>query len=420
MSRMNEIYGAFSVDRPIFKSESTLVFDSISIESHSRDLSRSDDHEFQVQENIRSLFGKTGRRLSQIGGHPDFTHLETTGSQEKGYVVSLFVDIKGSTKLGLVYSPEQVFWIKNQIIKCAMETILAFDGHVHRIMGDAVLAFFRGNQTTPRDSAINAINCGTYLVEFMRSVVSPKMKEFGVQDDVGIRVGVDYGPHEKVIWGMYGYAGLSEVTATSYHVDVAAKLQQRASKNRVMIGQELAELLDLHEDIIECKITAGDEDKYVKPNYTDISGKPKNYRQFVIKHNSYFEMLPKPEDTALPISITSIEINGQEEAELFKCARCAGRQIHIKFSASFSIPGWNHSEIKVRFRVENHGKQAATATDYANHSTEVKATRNENGRYSASNIEPTAYVGLHYMFVSVIDADGKVIHKEQKFPVYIG
>lgn len=419
MSRMNEIYGSFSLEQPVFKSDRTLLIESISLDSISAAIS-ADEHEFKVQENIRSLFGKKGHRLALIGGHPDFEHLEATGAQENGYVVSLFVDIKGSTKLGLVYSPEQVFWIKNQIIKCALETILAFDGHVHRIMGDAVLAFFRGSQTSPRDSAINAINCGTYLVEFMRSVVTPKMKDFGVQDDVGIRVGVDYGPHEKVIWGMYGYAGLSEVTATSYHVDVAAKLQQRASKNRVMIGQELAELLDLHEDVIESKITAGEEDRYVKPNYTDKFGKQVNYRQFVIRHDHYFNMLPKPEDKNLPIAITSTEINNLQHEPLFKCARCAETKKQIKFNANFSLPGWRHNEIKVRFRVENHGKQAAAEADYANHSTEVPAIRNTDGTYSASNIEPTAFVGLHYMFVSVIDAEGRVIYKEQKFPVFIG
>ena len=41
----------------------------------------------------------------------------------------------------------------------------------------------------------------------------------------GIRIGIDYGPKEKVYWSSYGYLNMSEVTATSFYVDVASKLQ---------------------------------------------------------------------------------------------------------------------------------------------------------------------------------------------------
>ncbi|MNH08763.1 Adenylate and Guanylate cyclase catalytic domain protein [compost metagenome] len=128
------------------------------------------------------------------------------------------MDIKGSTKLGLIYSPEEVFFIKNSIIRCAIETIRAFDGHVHRIMGDAVLAFFRSDGESARNAAIDALNCGCYLVEFMRQHVAPKLRENDV-GDVGIRVGIDYGQHDDVLWGMYGFQGSSEVTATSLLTD---------------------------------------------------------------------------------------------------------------------------------------------------------------------------------------------------------
>ncbi|MEQ9727948.1 adenylate/guanylate cyclase domain-containing protein [Pseudomonas sp. WHRI 8822A] len=420
---MNEIYGGFSLSQPVlrgFAQDSKTYGLSESMESAKVQVFKdnSDDSDFKIQNNIRALFGKIGHKPAAIGGHPDFAHLENNGRQEKGYVVSLFVDIKGSTKLGVVYNPEEVFWIKNQIIKCAIETVLAFDGHVHRIMGDAVLAFFRGNDISPRDSAINAINCGTYLVEFMRSVVSPRMKDFGVQDEIGIRVGVDYGPHESVLWAMYGYAGSSEVTATSYHVDVAAKLQQQANKNRVMVGQALVDLLDLHDDFIGVKESGGQLVKYVTPNYTNKDGRPRNYKQFVIRHEKYFDVLPKPEDRESPIAITSFVV--EDDVALHKCSRSVGVSKHIKFMAEFQIPGWGEADVKVRFRVENHGAQAAVTEGFSNHSTEVPAVKGTDGRYRASNIEPTAYVGLHYMYVSVIDAEGKVFYAEQNFPVYIG
>ncbi|MFP3354351.1 adenylate/guanylate cyclase domain-containing protein, partial [Pseudoalteromonas sp. SIMBA_153] len=83
----------------------------------------------------------------------------------------------------------------------------------------------------------------------MRQHVAPKLRENDV-DDVGIRVGIDYGQHDDVLWGMYGYQGSSEVTATSFFVDVAAKLQQSAPRNRVMIGESIRTLLDLHDELL--------------------------------------------------------------------------------------------------------------------------------------------------------------------------
>lgn len=425
MSRMNEIYGSFSIGSQqwIQKSESlqrVTAMDSVSLESNN---TSSSNQEFQIQSNIRSLFGKHGVTVPAIGGHPDFNYLEKEAKQEHGYAVSLFVDIKGSTKLGVIYTPAEVFWIKNQIIKCAIETVLAFDGHVHRIMGDAVLAFFRGNDISPQDSAINAINCGAYLVEFMKSVVSPKMQTYGVQEDVGIRVGIDYGKHEEVIWGMYGYAGSSEVTATSYHVDVAAKLQQKASKNRVMVGQSLVELLDLHDEVIGYKTSGGGEpERYVTPNYTNRENKAKNYKQFEVNHGKYFDLLPKPEDDALPIKIFAEELKKESGAssQLSKCARSVSKNCGIKFSANFWVLGHGDSKVFVRFRVENHGAQASGFEDFSNHYTLVEAERNISGMYSASHTESAEYLGLHYMYVSAVNEEEQVIHKEQRFPVYIG
>ncbi|MFP3498999.1 adenylate/guanylate cyclase domain-containing protein, partial [Pseudomonas sp. SIMBA_059] len=92
-------------------------------------------------------------------------------------------------------------------------------------------------------------------------------------------VGIDYGQHDDVLWGMYGYQGSSEVTATSFFVDVAAKLQQSAPRNRVMIGESIRTLLDLHDELLEPKWVNNKEsiERYILPNYTGNDGRPVNY-----------------------------------------------------------------------------------------------------------------------------------------------
>jgi adenylate cyclase len=58
----------------------------------------------------------------------------------------------------------------------------------------------------------------------IRNVVLPTLG----RDNLGVRIGLDYGRDRDVLWSSYGYPGVDEVTATSFFVDVAAKLQQAA------------------------------------------------------------------------------------------------------------------------------------------------------------------------------------------------
>lgn len=430
MSRMKSIFGSFDMAPSTAKSFADVagvqrhMNESVSNES-AAPLSKSlQTHDYNIQNNLRKLYGKPGVRKAIIGGHPDFNHLVDSGAKENGFVTSLFVDIQGSTRLGVFYSPDLVFYFKNQIIKCAIECVMAFDGHVHRIMGDAVLAFFRGNGNE-KNSAIDAINCGAVLVQFIREEVVPQLRERGLAEDVGIRVGIDYGSQKHVLWGMYGYAGVSEVTATSFHVDVAAKLQQSAPRNRVMLGQSVVDLLGLHDEVIEIRrVTKGDEkvlQPYVSPNYTDANKKPMNYRQYVLSQNNYSELLPYQEDQNSLIKIFSTIKQRKDDISddhYFKCSRSVPLTHGIEFKALVR-PLTNSSDIKVCFRVENNGIQASQVEGKGNHETKVPARRRDSGEYFAKQWESTAYIGLHHMYVSVFEDDILTI-PEQKFSVYIG
>ncbi|WP_313650575.1 adenylate/guanylate cyclase domain-containing protein [Pseudomonas soli] len=378
--------------------------------------------DYGVNSKIRRLFGKKQVEHTTIGGHPHFDSLEQ-GGQANGYVTTLFMDIKGSTRLGVVYDLQEVFYYKNSIIKCAIECIQAFDGHVHRIMGDAVLAFFRGDGNNPRDSAIDAINCGTYLVQFMKDIVQPEINNYGLAEDIGIRVGIDYGPGGKVLWGMYGYPGVSEVTATSFHVDVAAKLQQKAPKNRVMLGQSLCDMLDLPKPVIEYKLVNGDPERYVTPNYKGRDDAQINYRQYVLNHKKYFPLLPTPASKDKPIQISATiksKSQVQGDAPFHSCARSVRKPYGITFKAQFYLAE-NLQNVMVNFRVENTGKEASEIKDppNANHQTPIKAVRRDSGEYFASHWEDVCYTGLHFMHVSVWHED-RMIVSEQVFGVFVG
>ena len=148
------------------------------------------------------------------------------------------------------------------------------DSHVHRIMGDAVLAYFGGPGQKAEQGAIDALNCASVLRYFVENSVVPRLNEEGFDEAFGIRIGIDYGPKEKVLWSSYGYPGMNEVTATSFHVDVASKLQHAAGKNQIMLGQSIIEFLDLPEELLRMKTHDRDgsavDDPYISPNLSLI------------------------------------------------------------------------------------------------------------------------------------------------------
>jgi adenylate cyclase len=119
-----------------------------------------------AKEELRILFGKTGSPFStSIGVHPDFEDLVDTDSRNQ-YICSLFLDISGSTKLGLKFPLSTVRFYKNAILKSAIEIFQVFDGHIHRLQGDAVFAYFGHKNMKKSDAIINALNAAALMQSY--------------------------------------------------------------------------------------------------------------------------------------------------------------------------------------------------------------------------------------------------------------
>ena len=377
---------------------------------------------------LREAFGKPDREEEPaIGTHPDFKNLETNNITQFGYVVTMFMDIIGSTKLGLSYSPSDVFLFKNNIISGFIETINAFDGHVHRIMGDAVMAFFRSNENenlnTLENSAIDAINCAAYFIEVMNEIVVPQIKEVA-DENIGIRIGIDIGESDYVLWGNYGIPGINEVTATSFYVDIASKLQHKAPKNSIMLGESLVNKLGLTiKDYLDYKIKNNEPDRYVI-DYTSKNKERLRYRQYLLNQEKYFSLLPHgiiSSRIKIEITYSSDEFGFSNKKTYKSCGSVIPKNKWVKFHAIFSEGyGENYDSLKFKFRVVNNGIEASKKHDYDNHETEIikKAHEKEDGVFHAIHKERTSYKGLHLMYVSVI-SNGRVIEKEVPCSIFI-
>lgn len=390
------------------KSEGTLI---VSTESYANDAMPAAFHDVKAE--LRSIFGKTAKVNETIGCHPDFDELKDSNSLRKGYAVTMFFDIAGSTKMGKTYPPETVFNIKNTIIKYVIEIIQAFDGHVHRIMGDAVMAFFRSDAKSKDgkkiDSAIDAINAGVYILEFMEQVVRPELGDHGSNERIGVRLGIDYAKDDEIIWGNYGVSGAFEVTATSYNVDVAAKLQQAADTDTIMIGENLKRLLGLGLDYLSIKwkelqnedgTTYKQRYQYVRPNYR-VRGEQINYSQYVFNASEYFKFLPFGVRSS-NILVTLIAKKG-DITKVFRCPCSESLEKGMSLTFHVEFIGQPGEKYTLKSTKRNTGPDAAR-------NSALKVVHKDrpmefhSGRWFADISEGTSYHGLHHMEIKIFDS----------------
>ncbi len=181
-----------------------------------------------------------------IGPHPDFDSLQSLDYMHH-HCVSVFVDIKGSTRLIEKYSLLEVRLIKDSLLTLAIEVANQFGGHIHRLQGDGVFIQFVRRDKSPNDAVINALNAISILTQFVSVDLAKIMAQHDLKP-LKIRAGIDYGDNNNVLWSYYGIAGCEELTTTSLHTDMAAKLQAKAYDNSILIGGNVKDLLDLKPD----------------------------------------------------------------------------------------------------------------------------------------------------------------------------
>nr|WP_288467451.1 hypothetical protein [uncultured Pseudomonas sp.] len=391
-----------------------------------------------IQRDIRKAFGRSGTNDLPIGTHPDFEELQGTKNVELHHICSLFLDIKNSTRLSLLYPLTEVVWIKDSILRAAAETVRGMDGIVHRFMGDALLAFFGRKGVPFEDSVVNAINCAAVLEALMVGTIIPYLADHNVDANyLGFRIGLDFGDDKQVLWSSYGVEGVTEITATSFYVDVAAKLQSMARKNTAMIGENIISAIDFP-DSFSCKkkIKRGGEIieiDYLNKSYSDAEGNQHRYKVREIVHSAYRDLLPYPLEERADfagsrlvnsehISFKCFVTGAGSSTEYRSVSRCLSKGQSLEFHLTLNSAAYNAYDfpLKVVLQKRNHGVEAKLHNDagvFPKPPEMVSVpdknfiTRFFNGK-TLKFSEGTKYKGLHTMEATVHDANGAVIFRD--------
>ncbi|MDF3623303.1 guanylate cyclase, partial [Enterobacter hormaechei] len=92
--------GALSVGMESRRGDSVLISESFST-------SPSNFLEYDYQREIRPLFNKLGLNEHKIGTHPELTMLNGLSVTHNQYIVTMFIDIRKSSRLSLLLPLEQ-------------------------------------------------------------------------------------------------------------------------------------------------------------------------------------------------------------------------------------------------------------------------------------------------------------------------
>ncbi|WP_421341241.1 nucleotide-binding domain-containing protein [Aeromonas veronii] len=396
--------------------------------------------EFTYQNILRPYFNKSGINFSKIGSHPDFADLKNSGDIENHHIVTMFVDIKRSSRLSLLMPLEKAYLVKNRILQACVDVIRALDGYPHRLMGDAVMAFFGDKKTSSEDAIANALNAAASLKLILTKSVFPELNRIlGKDVNLGVRIGMDYGNDDEVIWANYGYGDASEVTALGLPVDLASKAQSQAKTNTAMMGQGILEHIDFPELYSEIKKVIQNgvekEELYILPNMMDAVGKPINRRCRLLNMDMYQAVLPIPTDwknginSVIPHPNVIFTCYYKMESDSSFCEyRSASsfleKDVALKFEVQISNP--RELEVfyplKVVFKKTNHGKEAREKNSEGSYEIERKIDYN-NSQYQNQLVldipEATAYRGLHTMEVILYPNKSNVILYKNIIAVFI-
>jgi class 3 adenylate cyclase/predicted ATPase len=169
---------------------------------------------------------------------PDSKDKALLRAAERRQLTVVFIDIVDSTPLSERLDPEDFFFVLRTYREICDQSIRNFGGHIARMVGDGLLAYF-GHPSAHEDDAERAVRAGLSIVTAIREheFSTSEVGSIRLQVRIGVNTGlvvvgsVTDGPSKE----------LQEVFGTPAHL--AARLQAIAPPNGLVIGPDTYDLV---------------------------------------------------------------------------------------------------------------------------------------------------------------------------------
>lgn len=195
-------------------------------------------HAREIKDNLKAI-----KENNILKMYVDENVLNFMGSQEYESIIManenieatvMFIDVCGFTAISETTPPDVVVTMLNTYFDVIVKEIIAQDGHIDKFIGDAVMAVFRGEYHLDRaiDTALAVRNQINDLPEVNGT------KQFTPKVSIGINSG-------DMISGNIGSSSLKRLdyTVIGDTVNIAARLQDAAKENQILITQNCYELV---------------------------------------------------------------------------------------------------------------------------------------------------------------------------------
>jgi class 3 adenylate cyclase len=165
---------------------------------------------------------------------------------EPRLITILFSDIVGFTQMANTLRSRRVAELLNEYLAAMTKAIFDSGGTVDKFVGDAVMALFGApEELTPNEQVRRAIAAAGQMLRALKQL-NERWLEQGIVGENGVppvrfRCGIHQG---TAVVGMFGGPDRSDYTAIGPSVNIAARLQEVAEPNTVLISATVADYVE--------------------------------------------------------------------------------------------------------------------------------------------------------------------------------
>jgi len=187
---------------------------------------------------------------------------------EPRMVTVLFSDIVGFTQLSNTLRSRRVAELLNEYLAEMTRVLFDNGGTIDKFMGDAILAVFGApEELTPNEQVRRAVASARAMRKSLVKL-NQRWQEQGI-DQVQFRCGIHQG---TAVVGMFGSPERSDYTAIGPSVNIAARIQEAADPDSILVSAAVADYME--------------EDEIIKFSPLKLKGVDETVLTFAVKPES--------------------------------------------------------------------------------------------------------------------------------------
>jgi class 3 adenylate cyclase len=146
-------------------------------------------------------------------------------------LTTFFSDVRGFTEAAERMEPEELIDELNEYLSEMTEIVFAHGGTLDKYVGDAVMVFF-GDPVPQDDHARRAVQMALEMRERMKRLQDTWLRRYDEVFKIGIGISTGW-----VTVGNIGSSARSDYTVLGNHVNLAARLADRAAAGQILVTE---------------------------------------------------------------------------------------------------------------------------------------------------------------------------------------